>query len=70
MVGNIIDTNTDIAAKEISPGIPVSKMLESEREKLLKLEDELHERVVGQDEAIQAVERVRLPDSGHSRICR
>lgn len=36
-------------------GIPVSKMLESEREKLLKLEDELHERVVGQDEAIQAV---------------
>lgn len=36
-------------------GIPVSKMLESEREKLLKLEDELHQRVVGQDEAIQAV---------------
>lgn len=36
-------------------GIPVSKMLESEREKLLKLEDELHKRVVGQDEAIAAV---------------
>ncbi|ETN95622.1 ATP-dependent chaperone ClpB [Zhouia amylolytica] len=36
-------------------GIPVSKMLQSEREKLLKLEDELHLRVVGQDEAIQAV---------------
>jgi len=36
-------------------GIPVSKMLESDREKLLKLEDELHKRVVGQDEAIQAV---------------
>ena len=36
-------------------GIPVSKMLESEREKLLRLEDELHRRVVGQDEAIQAV---------------
>ncbi len=36
-------------------GIPVSKMLESERQKLLKLEDRLHERVVGQDEAIQAV---------------
>ena len=36
-------------------GIPVSRMLESEREKLLRLEDELHSRVVGQDEAIQAV---------------
>ncbi len=36
-------------------GIPVSKMLQSEREKLLSLEAELHERVVGQDEAIQAV---------------
>ncbi|MDY0098749.1 MAG: ATP-dependent chaperone ClpB [Bacteroidales bacterium] len=36
-------------------GIPVSRMLESEREKLLKLEDELHKRVVGQDEAISAV---------------
>lgn len=33
-------------------GIPVNKMLQSEREKLLNLEDELHERVVGQDEAI------------------
>ncbi|RSK38263.1 ATP-dependent chaperone ClpB [Mangrovimonas spongiae] len=36
-------------------GIPVTKMLQSEREKLLKLEDELHKRVVGQDEAIVAV---------------
>ncbi len=36
-------------------GIPVSKMLEGEREKLLKLEDELHKRVVGQDEAVIAV---------------
>ncbi len=36
-------------------GIPVSKMLQSEREKLLHLEDVLHKRVVGQDEAIQAV---------------
>ena len=36
-------------------GIPVSKMLESERSKLLKLEDELHHRVVGQDEAVTAV---------------
>ncbi|WP_428225593.1 ATP-dependent chaperone ClpB [Flavobacterium sp.] len=36
-------------------GIPVTKMLQSEREKLLKLEDELHKRVVGQEEAIQAI---------------
>jgi ATP-dependent Clp protease ATP-binding subunit ClpB len=36
-------------------GIPVNKMMQSEREKLLHLEDELHHRVVGQDEAITAV---------------
>jgi ATP-dependent Clp protease ATP-binding subunit ClpB len=36
-------------------GIPVSKMLESERNKLLKLEEELHKRVVGQDDAVIAV---------------
>ena len=36
-------------------GIPVSKMLQSEREKLLTLEDELHKRVIGQEEAIAAV---------------
>jgi ATP-dependent Clp protease ATP-binding subunit ClpB len=36
-------------------GIPVTKMLQSEREKLLNLEEELHKRVVGQDEAIEAV---------------
>jgi len=36
-------------------GIPVTKMLQSEREKLLLLEDELHDRVVGQNEAIEAV---------------
>jgi ATP-dependent Clp protease ATP-binding subunit ClpB len=36
-------------------GIPVSKMLEGEREKLLRMEDDLHRRVVGQDEAVTAV---------------
>ncbi len=36
-------------------GIPVMKMLQGEREKLLNLEDELHKRVVGQEEAIEAV---------------
>lgn len=38
-----------------STGIPVTKMLQSEKDKLLNLEDELHKRVVGQDEAITAV---------------
>ncbi|MCC6690816.1 MAG: ATP-dependent chaperone ClpB, partial [Bacteroidia bacterium] len=36
-------------------GIPVSRMLQSEREKLLQLEDDLHKRVIGQDEAISAI---------------
>lgn len=36
-------------------GIPVSRMMQTEREKLLNLEDELHKRVVGQDEAIEAI---------------
>ncbi|MEJ8818860.1 ATP-dependent chaperone ClpB [Lacibacter sp. H407] len=46
----------DIAANIAKmTGIPVSKMLQSEREKLLHLEDELHNRVVGQEEAITAV---------------
>ena len=36
-------------------GIPVSKMLQSEKEKLVNLEDELHKRVVGQNDAIEAV---------------
>src|SRR5690606_26033745 len=36
-------------------GIPVSKMVQSEREKLLNLEEELHKRVAGQEEAIEAI---------------
>ncbi|ACZ77997.1 ATP-dependent chaperone ClpB [Dickeya parazeae] len=36
-------------------GIPVSRMLESEREKLLRMEQELHQRVIGQNEAVEAV---------------
>jgi ATP-dependent Clp protease ATP-binding subunit ClpB len=36
-------------------GIPISKLVESEKEKLLNLEDELHQRVIGQDEAVTAV---------------
>jgi ATP-dependent Clp protease ATP-binding subunit ClpB len=53
--------NEEVGAQEIAEivarwtGIPVSRMLQSEREKLLKLEEELHKRVVGQDEAIGSV---------------
>jgi ATP-dependent Clp protease ATP-binding subunit ClpB len=53
--------NEEIGAEEIADvvskwtGIPVAKMLQSEREKLLHLEEELHNRVVGQDEAISAL---------------
>ena len=51
----------EVGAEEIADivarwtGIPVTRMLQSEREKLLSLEQELHKRVIGQDEAIQAV---------------
>ncbi|SEQ03552.1 ATP-dependent chaperone ClpB [Flavobacterium urocaniciphilum] len=49
-------TNEDIAEVVAKwTGIPVTKMLQSEREKLLNLEDELHKRVVGQEEAIEAI---------------
>lgn len=49
-------TNEDIAEVVAKwTGIPVTKMLQSEREKLLQLEEVLHKRVVGQEEAIQAV---------------
>ncbi|RQH07425.1 ATP-dependent chaperone ClpB [Paraburkholderia dinghuensis] len=52
---------TQVGAEEIaevvsrSTGIPVSRMMQGEREKLLLIEDKLHERVIGQDEAINAV---------------
>ena len=52
-----VEVDSDDIAEVVSKwtGIPVSKMLQSEREKLLHLEDELHKRIVGQDEAISAV---------------
>ncbi len=51
------DVRSDDIAEIVArwTGIPVSRMLESEKEKLLRLEEELHKRVVGQDEAIAAV---------------
>ncbi len=64
---------TQVGAEEIAEvvsratGIPVSKMLQGEREKLLQMETKLHERVVGQDEAIAAVANaIRRSRSGLS----
>ena len=63
---NLLQVNSTLVKEEIGSeeiaevvarwtGVPVSRMLQSEREKLLHLEDELHKRVIGQDEAIQAI---------------
>ncbi|MDR0574051.1 MAG: ATP-dependent chaperone ClpB [Tannerella sp.] len=51
------EVNSEDIADVVSrwTGIPVSKMIQSEKDKLLHLEDELHERVIGQDEAIKAI---------------
>jgi ATP-dependent Clp protease ATP-binding subunit ClpB len=50
-----VDAEDIAEAVAKTTGIPVSKMLQSEKEKLLNLEDELHKRVIGQEEAITAV---------------
>jgi ATP-dependent Clp protease ATP-binding subunit ClpB len=50
-----VDAEDIAEAVAKTTGIPISKMLQSEKDKLLNLEDELHKRVVGQDEAITAV---------------
>ncbi|MBN9342388.1 MAG: AAA family ATPase, partial [Comamonadaceae bacterium] len=64
---------TQVGAEEIAEvvsratGIPVSKMMQGEKDKLLHMEDKLHERVVGQDEAISAVANaIRRSRSGLS----
>lgn len=64
---------TKVGSEEIAEivsrmtGIPVSKMMAGEREKLLKIEEVLHERVVGQDEAVRAVaDAIRRSRSGLS----
>jgi ATP-dependent Clp protease ATP-binding subunit ClpB len=51
------EVTTEEIAEVVSKwtGIPVSRMLEGEKEKLVRMEDRLHERVVGQDEAVRAV---------------
>lgn len=66
-------TNEEVTANDIAEvvarwtGIPVSKMMQSEREKLLKLEDEIGERLIGQKEAVVAVsDAIRRSRSGLS----
>jgi ATP-dependent Clp protease ATP-binding subunit ClpB len=64
---------TQVGAEEIAEvvsratGIPVSKMMQGERDKLIKMEEKLHERVVGQDEAVRLVsDAIRRSRSGLS----
>jgi ATP-dependent Clp protease ATP-binding subunit ClpB len=65
MIKEEVDENEIAEVVSRWTGIPVTKMLESEREKLLRLEDELHKRVVGQEEAVEAVaDAVRRSRSG------
>ncbi|MBX2873016.1 MAG: ATP-dependent chaperone ClpB [Saprospiraceae bacterium] len=69
-------TNEEVSANDIGEvvsrwtGIPVAKMMQSEKDKLLRLEDEIHKRLIGQDEAVRAVSdavrrsRAGLQDAG------
>ena len=68
---------TQVGAEEIAEvvsratGIPVAKMMQGEREKLLKMEDQLHKRVVGQDEAVRLVsDAIRRSRAGLSEESR
>lgn len=67
MVKEEVDPDEIAAVVSKWTGIPVARMIESEREKLLRLEDELKKRVVGQDEAIEAIsDAVRRSRAGLS----
>jgi ATP-dependent Clp protease ATP-binding subunit ClpB len=55
MINEVVDAENIAEVVARWTGIPVSRMMQSERDKLLQLEEELHKRVVGQDEAIEAV---------------
>jgi ATP-dependent Clp protease ATP-binding subunit ClpB len=55
MIKEEVDVEEIAAVVSRWTGVPVTRMLEAERSKLLKLEDELHKRVIGQDEAVHAV---------------
>ncbi|MFN2235310.1 MAG: AAA family ATPase, partial [Anaerolineales bacterium] len=61
----IVDENDVAEVVAVWTGIPVSQMMETEAEKLLNMEDRLHERIVGQDEAIVAIsDAIRRARSG------
>jgi ATP-dependent Clp protease ATP-binding subunit ClpC len=61
----VVDKNDVAEVLAQWTGIPVSQMMETEAEKLLKMEDRLHERIIGQDEAITAVsDAIRRSRSG------
>ena len=61
----VVDSNDVAEVLAQWTGIPVSQMMETEAEKLLKMEDRLHERIIGQDEAISAVsDAIRRSRSG------
>ncbi len=61
----VVDVNDIAAVLAQWTGIPVSQMMETEAERLLKMEDRLHERIIGQDEAIHAVaDAIRRARSG------
>ena len=55
MITGTVHSSVDKLWEAFWTGIPVTRMMEAERTKLLKLEDELHKRVIGQDEAVHAV---------------
>ncbi|HEY0031194.1 MAG TPA: ATP-dependent chaperone ClpB [Bacteroidia bacterium] len=55
MIKEEVDSEDIASVVAVWTGIPISRMLQSEREKLLHLEEELHKRVVGQEEAIEAI---------------
>jgi ATP-dependent Clp protease ATP-binding subunit ClpB len=55
LLRNSVTENEIAEVVSLWTGIPVSKMMEGERDKLLRMETELHERVIGQDEAVNAV---------------
>ena len=61
----IVDVNDIAEVVAQWTGIPVTQMMETEADKLLKMEDRLHERIIGQDEAIQAIsDAIRRARSG------
>ncbi|MCX7818321.1 MAG: ATP-dependent chaperone ClpB [Kiritimatiellae bacterium] len=65
MLKEEVDAEDIAAVVALWTGIPVAKLLESEREKLLRMEEQLHRRVIGQDEAVSAVANaVRRARSG------